>query len=156
MPAQWEEENWRDRRLKGFKSLASSSRPGAIVILIRLFVISSPLIRPNSSCFHNASLSPFSFLYSRPLSSSLSLSLSLSLFFSLSHSLIKTMSDWRQSAQTSGVHTTSTDLRAKKITLCPGKWESLFIRFTGKCAFFRFGELIRNAKRLFSVVIECS
>lgn len=32
------------------------SRPDAIVILIRLFVISSPLIRPNSPRFHNASL----------------------------------------------------------------------------------------------------
>lgn len=32
------------------------SHPDAIVILIRLFVISLPLIRPNSPRFHNASL----------------------------------------------------------------------------------------------------
>lgn len=60
--------------------LASFSRPGAIVILIRLFVISPPLIRPNSPCFHNVSLSPFSFLSpsGRPLSSSFSLAQSQS------------------------------------------------------------------------------
>lgn len=92
--------------------IASSSHPGAIVILIRLFVISPPLIRPNSPCFHNASLSPFSFLSSGS-------PLPLSLFLSRLVGLIKTMSDWRQSAQTDWSAYNFCRFKSKKITLYP-------------------------------------
>lgn len=100
-------EGWRD-----LNPIASSSHPGAIVILIRLFVISPPLIRPNSPCLHNASLSPFSPL--SPRSSSPYLSFSYRLV-----GLIKTMSDWRQSAQTDWSAYNFCRFKSKKITLYP-------------------------------------
>lgn len=81
------------------------------------------------------------------------------LFLSLpfSRSLIKTMSDRRPSAQTSEVHTASPSSRAEKLLRASpdeGVFFLFFARFAGKCAFLRFGKLIRGAKRLFRITIE--
>lgn len=106
-----EEEDWRD-----LNPLASSSHPGAIVILIRLFVISPPLIRPNSPCFHNASLSPFPFLPSGSLSLFLSRLVTVSL---------KRCQIGDEVLSRTGVHTTSVGLRAKKLLCTPTRRTTL-------------------------------
>lgn len=75
-----------------------------------------------------------------------------SLSLSFSRSLIKTMSDRRPSAQTSEVHTASANSRAEKLLRAlpdQGVFFSFFARLAGKCAFLRFGKLIRGAKAAF-------
>lgn len=67
------------------------------------------------------------------------------------------MSDRRPSAQTSEVHTASASSRAKKLLRASpdeGVFFLFFARFAGKCAFLRFGKLIRGPKRLFRITIE--